>query len=1158
MGLLKKALSVLLACLLIFGTVSMSPLASAATVYQLSELLQQGKIKALGRTQVGGNGINTDWSGSGFEINVNSTGGAFTVGFACNYNSYWAILVDGTQVWRGLAKSGTGTFSATVPAGQHLVSVVKETQPSSSASAYFDLTTLSFAGTVETAPAKKDLYLEFVGDSYTCGDGSLGDYVPGVKWSSIDDSATHSFPWYTSKLLNADYSFVARGGIGLLSGTSEQEATTHKVAIDEIYTKDCGYHGSNYSFVRKPDAVLLEIGANDGTSRLEEWEPKLEAMVKLIREKNGPDTHIVYMGHVPQQLQIAYDLQADLGDENFHVYHYSLGGSGSAALKSQWEGHPSYQDHEKIAQDLSVYLKNEILPQESAQKSYTDIVYYASETGDNSKDGKSAATAKNDVPKLMEQVVADNGGSQVFPNGSRLVIMLQGRVTNGTSQSVVYHSLLTTLDGKSLPILVTTYNYDGYNRATLYSQQKSVNDGNASLYANNDITFKDIIFSSETYEPNLYRPNKFYTGMNQIVFDGVSFQFTGSTPNNNAGWVVSACHFTNFGYDPAKQYYPTVTFKNGDYTNLRFVTTVNTANLWASSDANKVTDATSIHPTIIVEDGAHVGTIYGLTSTMKVGNVTVDIRGGSVKAYRGTSNGASDAIKQYYANLHVKLSGGVVKGSFIGTGEYVKLNGTVTNTISGGEIRCKPAANSDGVYLSVGRYSTIESATNIMTGGAIHTLTAASVHCGIYFGGANGSVINGNLTNRISGGAVAVFKDETSPSSQDIGLGGWGTVKGTLRNEVSGGVFDTRSMNAGGFFIGGGVLSARMYKIENVFGIKDSYVGPRFLGNGNMHFGGIGYIGTSGKTDEVVVSNTIYSGTYCAKTSLGGGNSNRAVYGSVESTIYDGKFEADIFGTGAAPVNGSAKTTVYGGIFKSVYGSGTGAVGKGVALNIYGMQDYTNLTVSSTNNNLVNSGSWGVFGGSSSGTITAGTGNAVTLTLCPEKNEDIVCGMNIFGGSNTGAITGDVKLLIKGGTLSGSIYNGSKSGTVSGESTVQISAGSFPNGITVVGTTIAQALAPRRYLKDTATGKEIALANGATSVANALTVEMNGEEQPGDVDGSGTLTDSDAIYLLYSVFNETSYPRNCECDFDKDGRVSDRDAIYLLYHIFMPDSYPIE
>ena len=65
------------------------------------------------------------------------------------------------------------------------------------------------------------------------------------------------------------------------------------------------------------------------------------------------------------------------------------------------------------------------------------------------------------------------------------------------------------------------------------------------------------------------------------------------------------------------------------------------------------------------------------------------------------------------------------------------------------------------------------------------------------------------------------------------------------------------------------------------------------------------------------------------------------------------------------------------------------------------------------------------------------------------------------------------------------------------------------------------------------------------------------EIQPGDLDHDGTISDSDAIYILrYTLFPDR-YPLTESGDVNSDGVVSDADAIYLLRYTLFPDRYPL-
>lgn len=90
-------------------------------------------------------------------------------------------------------------------------------------------------------------------------------------------------------------------------------------------------------------------------------------------------------------------------------------------------------------------------------------------------------------------------------------------------------------------------------------------------------------------------------------------------------------------------------------------------------------------------------------------------------------------------------------------------------------------------------------------------------------------------------------------------------------------------------------------------------------------------------------------------------------------------------------------------------------------------------------------------------------------------------------------------------------------------------------------------------LKVSAKDKNNAAINVAT-VTGGVTVR---NYIVGDVNGDETITDEDAIYLLFYTFFPEDYPIEQPCDFNGDGEVTDEDAIYLLFYTFFPEEYPI-
>ncbi len=1088
MKVLKRVLALALTAVLTCGVLGgvVLPQAEAAEPQSLSQLLEDGAIKPLGRTVATTNGILAVWSGCGFEMNVFApTDTTLTVGYTASHSSYWAVLVDGEQVWRGLAASGTGTFSATIPYGTHTVSVVKETQIDWASNVSHVLTTVAFGGELLAAPENKDLYIEFIGDSYSAGDGALAEFVPGVAWSMVDDSATHGFPWYTAQALNADYSIVARGGIGLFDGTTgdtQQGANPTTTTMRDIYAYTSGFNKTNgeYSFARQPDVVIVELGANDGisttdaTKTITTWQKMMKTFLTLVREKN-PNAAIVCIQHNADKYQVLRTLteSGDYGEA--YAYYYAHNGNGSSALTTQKEGHPSADDHKEWAKNLVNFLRyNDIVSQQEDSKTYNDIPYYVSETGNDSNDGLKPETAKASVINVFNTLA-----TRTFTNEDRVVIYISGTVIGTTGQSIDNYKKLR-VNGKAVPVLITTYQYDAQqdNRAELKLTFSTTepNKNGARLIMCNDITYQNLRIKSYNTAEKPVPIYQFHSAGQQIVLDNVTFE-TNVTSGTGSAWYVAADHFSTSGNNfynatAANPIYSSVTFKNGDYTHLAVVSPTITYQ-YANDGGAHTNEQTrskvpNVHCKIVIEDGAVMGTVYGQYDTLVVSSATVEINGGTVEKYIGTMSGTSSTRKtfpkfstdyttelrliinggtvnavagtgnyiNYTGNVITTINGGVVHG-FRGLGDNMTLTGELNNVITGGRIEVRQTAANQIVYLGGGNNDTVNgNVTNTITGGEIHSYSDAKVTTFIVFG-AEKQTVTGALTNKISGGTFAVFRGEAAASEAVIYLGSVTSPRTELlRNEITGGTFYCYS---GNICLGGRAVESVYKKVENVIGTQgEPSKAPRFL-NVPVYMGGNwGQLGADQKTsthpaacsDDVVLSNTIYGGYFTREVYAGvaGGTATYYEYiqGSIENNIYGGTFDAQYSSTeenflggfyGCSKkgnVFGKVTNNVYGGRFSNFYAAGEDAiVHDGVETNIYAMED---LQICE---NKKTSGVKGSFvldiGNKNTGNISAGTPGraAIKLVLAPENPEDITIYKTLR--LNTPETTGTVQVQIKGG-----------------------------------------------------------------------------------------------------------------------------------------------
>lgn len=1054
--------------------------AAAPTTYQLSDLLSNDQIKPMGRTVVLGEGITTEWTGTGFEANlVVEEACDLTVGYHTSYNQYYSITVDGVKT-RLYAPKGVGTFSVPVTAGERNVRVVVETQNAFTIDSYSNLTTLTFAGTLGARPADKDLFIEFVGDSYTCGDGSMGTYVPGENWSfPADDASTEGFAYKTAQLLDADYSLVARGGIGLFGESAEaQQETDSKLTMAQVYDYDGAHRDylkvqdgqavTPHDFsARTPDVIVVELGANDGISHMDLWLERATDFINQLRDRNGPDPVIVWFTLRPQFYQAVDNLfrTTFVDDPNLRVFRYTAtAGTGSAAKKTQYSGHPSAEDGTFTAQATAAFLEREALPVRTEETAYTDTVYYVSENGSSTNDGLTYATALDGVPAVFTKIynastaagtTSGNVNRRSLPAGTRVIIYVEGSVTGSASQAFCRADVFVdAATGKQVPIVIEGYDN---TRARLRMTYGGNTDGNSCFYSNNKITFRNIEFYGVTKQTSnkYYCVHRVYAGIGgDLTFDNCQFHTDGDVNAlNSHQWTLSADFFSGSSYDGTGEVTDRITLMNGDYTDLALLTTVSANNLYKSGGS--YTNAPGMTSELVIGEGAVVGTVYNRSGALNVGNSTVILDGGTIGTYIGTANGTEDAPKAIIGNVNFVLKSGVYTGNFVGTGTYNAIDGDVTYTQTGGElvcntfhgmgegtsaantrftltagqIRCTPLSSNTGVYLTgASKIKVTNTAHNLITGGAINLFSEGDgANGGVWFGGGNlndGTFAIKTQINEVTGGAVQFLRLSGTSTATGIYFGSSSGGAEKLVNRITGGVFDVTLLTKSIYF-GSQSTSGYYGSIENYIGVEGAQQThiPAFKAS-NVYLGAAwNQLGSSGSKatafpeegvyETVVQKNVIYTGYFGGKTYFTTGSLSGSYIsftkGSVENTVYNGAFQGEVyFGSGAASVYGNVTTTVNGGRFGNGSSGNVGSVyGGAESGKVYG--DVTT-----------------VVNGFSD---YANTYNAVRGVMPP---------WGFYGGSKTGEILGDVTTTVNGGTFTIPFYGGSNEGDIAGHVTTTV------------------------------------------------------------------------------------------------------------------------
>lgn len=318
---------------------------------------EASKVKLLGRAITDPKGIRNDWPASGLEFEAECKGD-ITLTYTGTASPTFTAFVDGQETGQFSVPSGTDKTAVAIKniiPGKHTVRIVKNSGIDSSATAETLLTGITVNGVASSfkATAKKNLYIEFIGDSITAGSGTMGGN--NDAWSASTHAATKSYAYLTAELLDADYSLVARGGMSVAK------------ASDKVHAKDM-YMAQNfwrdpdtaYSFSRKADVVVISLGANDTATPSDLFYAELKALTEMVRAKN-PNAKIVHIYNIMSNKHpdIFPKIVEDLGGaaKGYYVLKMDRLLNGVPA-KVGGTPHPSYEDNLKNAPKLADFIKS--------------------------------------------------------------------------------------------------------------------------------------------------------------------------------------------------------------------------------------------------------------------------------------------------------------------------------------------------------------------------------------------------------------------------------------------------------------------------------------------------------------------------------------------------------------------------------------------------------------------------------------------------------------------------------------------------------------------------------------------------------------------------------------------------------------------------------
>ena len=338
-----------------------------------------GNVKPLGRTwPLPGEGLWLAFSGAGAEI-------AFT-GCVCEAvlcgdsrtedeaavsdHPRIAIELDGRRVVDAQLHQPVNTFRIEAAAGEHVLRVVKLSETAMSTCVLRSLA----AEEIRPTP-RKARYIEFIGDSITCGYG-VDDEDPEHPFSTATEDATCACPCLTAQMLDSDYSLVAVSGYGIISGyTATAEEPVIAQRLPDYYEKLGFSYGScrgvspqdvswNFS-ARQPDLVVINLGTNDDSYCLEDegrqrqFAAAYGEFLRRVRRCNPKAKILCTLGVMGDRLypfveRAAAAYTACTGDINIACMAFAPQGEEDGRAVDY---HPTRATHWKAAQKLTAEIR---------------------------------------------------------------------------------------------------------------------------------------------------------------------------------------------------------------------------------------------------------------------------------------------------------------------------------------------------------------------------------------------------------------------------------------------------------------------------------------------------------------------------------------------------------------------------------------------------------------------------------------------------------------------------------------------------------------------------------------------------------------------------------------------------------------------------------
>ncbi len=320
------------------------------------------KVYPIGRTAIVENGITCDFSASGIAFS-GTMRDTVRITVETNQEAYFTVYVDGKRLldrYQVTPEKKLISFDLGEAVGEHTVRIVKQSEIRYTRCV---IQNIQIYGVLQAAPIQQDRYIEFIGDSITCGYGVLGDNSVSDPGNVLYADATQAYAFLAAEKLNADYSLVCCGGIGLAIEENKQIVPFNMTDIYS-YISAPAYRPDTkkYEATRTPDCVVINLGTNDNAKGVTEeaYKAGVKALIEMVRDNYG-NVKIVWAHNAMGESRADWTLAAfdewcmanAVARDMFLMVKLTQNNAGAGA-------HPNTEGQIQAAEELSSFLLENI------------------------------------------------------------------------------------------------------------------------------------------------------------------------------------------------------------------------------------------------------------------------------------------------------------------------------------------------------------------------------------------------------------------------------------------------------------------------------------------------------------------------------------------------------------------------------------------------------------------------------------------------------------------------------------------------------------------------------------------------------------------------------------------------------------------------------